>query len=288
MACHPYSFIAETFAETGTLEGRADHSGPAVCGGIDNSRIGYALVFALYQSGFDVERGEQRAVFTEALETVTLQHRLECISNLMPYVTRRDVHLSRFRFQVALLRVRPVPQPEIRFQFPAGCHGAAVLIGVTDFSFFTVHADTHDVDMRIVRVAVPVHDIRLISVSHFLHIPCRQFFQLYVSQPVFRCGAECDMQDGLLSIAVRKQVVLERKECKAYVRTRQSEPVGNHAVAGKDFGSTCRHLAVVVGKRPVKACAVTYLCNHFLSYSWVNTTIFLQRSISSTLDFSSL
>ena len=54
------------------------------------------------------------------------------------------------------------------------------------------------------------------------------------------------------------------------------------------FGGTRRHLAVVVGERPVKAHAVTYFCNHFRSYSWVSAMTFLQTSISSMLSFSSL
>ena len=56
----------------------------------------------------------------------------------------------------------------------------------------------------------------------------------------------------------------------------------------KESRGTCRYLVVVIGKCSVKACSVTYFCNHFRSYSWVSTMTFLHTSISSMLSFSNL
>ena len=143
-------------------------------------------------------------------------------------------------------------------------------------------------DVGIVSVGMFVDNVWLVAIPHLFHISCRQFFQLCVAQTVFRCRGKGDMQDGLLRVAVCQQVVLEREQRQAHVLAWQSKPVGNHTAARKNLGGTCRHLAVVVGERPVKTHAMTYFCNHFRSYSWVSAMTFLQTSISSMLSFSSL
>src|SRR5699024_9495007 len=97
-----------------------------------------------------------------------------------------------------------------------------------------------------------------------------------------------NVQDGLLRIAVCQQVILKREQCQTYVPARQSEPVGNHTATGKNLSRTCRYLVVVISKRSVKTHAMTYFCNHFRSYSWVSAMTFLQTSISSRLNLSSL
>ena len=163
-----------------------------------------------------------------------------------------------------------------------------MLVGVTDLFSLSVHTDTDDMNVGIMGIGMFVGYVRLIPIAHLLHIPFRQLYQLPISQPVFRCRRKGDMQDGLLRIAVCQQVVLKREQCQTYVLTGQSQSVGNHAVARKNLGGTCRYLVVVIGKCSVKACSVTYFCNHFRSYSWVSTMTFLQTSISSMLSFSNL
>ena len=68
----------------------------------------------------------------------------------------------------------------------------------------------------------------------------------------------------------------------------QSQPVGNHTATGKNLSRSGCYLVVVISKRSVKTYAMTYFCNHFRSYSWVSAMTFLQTSISSRLNLSSL
>mgnify|MGYP006867309841 CR=1 FL=1 len=64
--------------------------------------------------------------------------------------------------------------------------------------------------------------------------------------------------------------------------------VGNHPVSGKDFRRPLKYLFMIIGQCPVKTFSVTYLCNHFFSYSLVKAIICLLSSISSRVAFSSL
>ena len=287
---HPFFqlFVAKAFSKAGALERRADHLAGIIRGGIDNAGVRHAVVFPPDLFRLDIEGGKQGAILPEGLETVAFQHRLEGVADLMADIPQGSIHFFQFRFRIPFLRVRTVAQAEVRFQLPAGGHGTAVLVGVTDLFPLLVHADTDDMDVGIVGVGMFVGDVRLVSIAHLPHIPAGQFRQLVVGQLVFRCRGERDMQDGLLRVAVCQQVVLEREQCQTYVFAWQSQPVGNHAVPRKNPRRPGRHLVMVVGQCPVQAGAMTYLCNHFRSYSWVSAVIFLQRSISSTLSFSSL
>ena len=143
-------------------------------------------------------------------------------------------------------------------------------------------------DVGIVCIGMFVGDVRLVPIPHLPHITFRQFCQPLVCQTVFRCRGEGDVQDGFLRVAVCQQVILKREQCQTYVPARQSEPVGNHAATGKNLSRSGCYLVVVIGKRSVKTHAMTYFCNHFRSYSWVSAMTFLQTSISSRLNLSSL
>ena len=163
-----------------------------------------------------------------------------------------------------------------------------MLVGIADLFPLFIHTDTDNMDMGIVGIGMFVGDVRLVPIPHLLHITFRQFCQPPVGQPVFRCWGKGNVQDGLLRIAVCQQVILKREQCQTYVPARQSEPVGNHTATGKNLSRTCRYLVVVISKRSVKTHAMTYFCNHFRSYSWVSAMTFLQTSISSRLNLSSL
>lgn len=78
----------------------------------------------------DVERGKQRIVFPEGLEMVAFQYGFKGIAYLMADIPQGSVHLPQLRFRIPPFRVRSVAQAEIRFQFPAGGHGTAVLVGI--------------------------------------------------------------------------------------------------------------------------------------------------------------
>ena len=177
-------------------------------------------------------------VFPEGLDTVAFQYGFKGIAYLMADIPQGSVHLPQLRFRIPPFRVRSVAQAEIRFQFPAGGHGTAVLVGVTDLFSLSVYTDTDDMNVGIVGIGMFVGYVRLIPIAHFLHIPFRQLYQLPISQLVFRCRRKGDMQDGLLRIAVCQQVVLKREQCQTYVLTGQSQSVGNHAVARKNLGGT--------------------------------------------------
>ena len=99
-----------------------------------------------------------------------------------------------------------------------------------------------------------------------------------------------ELSDKEKKVARKKfrNTILSLSESLTQEKTGQSQSVGNHAVARKNLGGTCRYFVVVIGKCSVKACSVTYFCNHFRSYSWVSTMTFLHTSISSMLSFSNL
>lgn len=208
---HPpvQAFLSEPFAEPGTLEWRADHLPVVVRCRIHDAGIWSAVILAPYQLRLDVERGQQRAVFAEGLETITCQHGFQRVAYLVAHVTCRSIHLLQFCPQLTHLYFRTVAKIEFLLQFTAGCHGTAVFVGVTDFPSLIVHTYADDVDVRIVRVAVPEHDVRLVAITHLLHVPCRQSFQLFVRQRIFRCRTEGDVQDRLLGAPVCQQMVFE-------------------------------------------------------------------------------
>ena len=95
------------------------------------------------------------------------------------------------------------------FQFPSGGHGTAVLIGGIDFPSFIVNAYTHDMYVRVAGIAMSVHDERLVTLTHFLHVVFCQFRQPVIVQPVFRCRTEGDMQDRLVCPPVYRQMVFK-------------------------------------------------------------------------------
>ena len=84
-----------------------------------------------------------------------------------------------------------------------------MLIGVIDFPSFIVNAYTHDMYVRVAGISMSVHDERLVTISHFLHVFFCQFRQLVIVQPVFRCRTEGDMQDRLVRPPVCRQMVFK-------------------------------------------------------------------------------
>ena len=224
-------FLPEPFAEPGTLEWRADHLPVVVRCRIHDAGIGPASVFDPHQLRFNIERGQQRAVFAEGLKAITCQHGFQRAAYLMAHVPCRSIHFLQFCSQLTPLHFRTVAQTEFLFQFTAGRHGPAVFVSVTDFPSLIVHAYADDVDVRIVRVAVPEHDVRLAAIAHLFHVLCRQSFQLSVRQRIFRCRTEGDVQDRLLGTPVRQQVVLEGEQRQPQVPARLVRTVGYDAVA---------------------------------------------------------
>ena len=63
--------------------------------------------------------------------------------------------------------------------------------------------------VRVAGIAMSVHDERLVTITHFLHVFLCQFRQPVIVQPVFRCRAEDDMQDRLVRPPVCRHMVLK-------------------------------------------------------------------------------
>ena len=80
---------------------------------------------------------------------VAFQYGFKGIAYLMADIPQGSVHLPQLRFRIPPFRVRSVAQAEIRFQFPAGGHGTAVLVGIAYLFPLLVHTDTDNMDVGV-------------------------------------------------------------------------------------------------------------------------------------------
>ena len=107
-------------------------------------------------------------------------------------------------------------------------------------------------DVPAVYVLVYIYNVRLVAISHFLHILLCQLRELSICQTVIQRGVQRDVQYGLLRIPIGKQVILERPHRLSHDLFRGTGDIGNHAVPVNNPCSGVVHFLLVIDDRPVK------------------------------------
>ena len=140
-----------------------------------------------------------------------------------------------------------------------------------------VHTDGNDVQMMAVDVLMLDNDIRLVAITHALHILMRHLCQFPVRQPVIRMGIERDMDYRLFRPHLSGHPLLE--VCQHLCNIDLTITVVEHLVSVQQLAFPHIHLVGVILDGTEKGIANRYLCNHLSLASFANATICCPCSI---------
>ena len=140
-----------------------------------------------------------------------------------------------------------------------------------------VHTDGNNMQMMAIDVLMLDDDIRLVTISHALHILMRHLCQFPVRQPIIRMGIERDVDDRLFRAHMSGHPLLE--VCQHLCNIDLTVTVVEHLVSVLQLAFPHIHLVGIILDGTEKGTSDRYFCNHLSLASFANATICCPCSI---------